>query len=207
MSKQIKSKRRVSDFGEVYTNEREVNAMLDLVKHEANRIDSRFLEPAAGNGNFLIKILERKLRTVRHHYKSNQSDYERYAFVAVSSIYGIDILEDNVQECRTRLFTYLKKQYDSLYKENYSYEFLDSIKYLLEKNVIWGDTLTGLKIGNPPEPIIFSEWTMINHYVKRKDFAMCDLLAYQDLSTNKNKTVIPRHEFKLIPFKEVSRLG
>ena len=207
MSKQIKSKRRVSDFGEVYTNEREVNAMLDLVKHEANRIESRFLEPAAGNGNFLIKILERKLKVVHKRYKKNQLEYERYSFLAVSSIYGIDILEDNVKECRLRLFTYLKKQYDSLYKENCSQEFLESIKYLLEKNVIWGDTLTGLKIGNPPEPIIFSEWTMINHYVKRKDFAMCDLLAYQDLSTNNNEIVIPRQEFKLIPFKEVSRLG
>ncbi|WP_195513425.1 SAM-dependent DNA methyltransferase [Turicibacter sanguinis] len=207
MSKQIKSKRRVSDFGEVYTNEREVNAMLDLVKYEANRIESRFLEPAAGNGNFLIKILQRKLKVVHKRYKKNQLEYERYSFLAVSSIYGIDILEDNVKECRLRLFTYLKEQYDSLYKESCSQEFLESIKYLLEKNIICGDTLTGLKIGNPPEPIIFSEWTMINHYVKRKDFAMCDLLAYQDLLTNKNKTVIPRHEFKLIPFKEVSRLG
>ena len=198
MSKQIKSKQRVKDFAEVYTNEREINAMLDLVKDEANRIDSRFLEPAAGNGNFLIKILERKLETVRNHYKSNQSDYELYAFVAVSSIYAIDILEDNVKECRTRLFSYLKEQYGSLYKENCSYEFLESIKYLLEKNIICGDTLTGLKIGNPPEPIIFSEWTMFDHYVKRKDFAMCDLLT---------GTAIPRYEFELIHFKKVSQLG
>ena len=207
MAKQIKSKRRVSDFGEVYTNEREVNAMLDLVKHEANRIESRFLEPAAGNGNFLIKILERKLKVVYKRYKKNQLEYERYSFLAVSSIYGIDILEDNVKECRLRLFTYLKKQYDSLYKENCSQEFLESIKYLLEKNIICGDSLTGLKIGNPAEPIIFSEWSMMNNYVKRKDFAMCDLLAYQDLSTNNNEIVTPRQEFKLIPFKEVSRLG
>ena len=207
MAKQIKSKRRVSDFGEVYTNEREVNAMLDLVKHEANRIESRFLEPAAGNGNFLIKILERKLKVVHKRYKKNQLEYERYSFLAVSSIYGIDILEDNVKECRLRLFNYLKKQYDSLYKKNCSQEFLESIKYLLEKNIICGDSLTGLKTGNPAEPIIFSEWNMMNNYVKRKDFAMCDLLAYQDLSTNNNEIVIPRQEFKITPFKEVSRLG
>ena len=197
MAKQIKSKERVKDFGEVYTNEREVNAMLDLVKDESERIDSRFLEPAAGNGNFLIKILERKLETVCNHY-NNQSEYERYAFVAISSIYAIDILEDNVKECRTRLFNYLKEQYESLYEENYSYEFLDSIKYILEKNIIWGDTLTGLKISNPTEPIIFSEWTMFDYCVKRKDFAMCDLLT---------ETIIPRQEFKPVYFKEVSQLG
>lgn len=177
MSKQVKSKQRVKDFGEVYTNEREVNAMLDLVKDEVNRIDSRFLEPSAGNGNFLIKILERKIETVYHNYKNSQSDYERYSFMAISSIYAIDILEDNIKECRTRLFNYLKEQYESLYKENYSYEFLDSIKYILEKNIIWGNTLTGLKMSNPTEQIIFSEWTMFDDCIKRKDFVMCDLLT------------------------------
>ena len=198
MPKQVKSKERVKDFGEVYTNEREVNAMLDLVKDESERIDSRFLEPAAGNGNFLIKILERKLETVCRYYKNNQSEYERYAFVAISSIYAVDILEDNVKECRTRLFNYLKEQYNFLYKENYSYEFLDSVKYILEKNIIWGDTLTGLKMSNPIEPIIFSEWTMFDYCVKRKDFAMCDLLT---------ETITPRQEFKPIHFKEISQLG
>ena len=207
MAKQIKSKQRVTDFGEVYTNEREVNAMLDLVKHEANRIESRFLEPAAGNGNFLIKILERKLKVVRRRYKNNQSDYERYAFLAVSSIYGIDILEDNIQECRERLFNYVKKQYRSLYKTAYSEEFLNAIQYLLTKNMICGDGLTGLTVGTQPEPIMFSEWTMINHYVKRKDFAMCDMLAYQDLANDKNEILKPREEFKRVAFKEVMTLG
>jgi SAM-dependent methyltransferase len=104
MEKQVISKKRVADHGEVLTGKREVNAILDLVKSEAERIDSRFLEPACGTGNFLAEILERKLRVVEVRYGKSQLDFERYAVLAVTSIYGIDILEDNVQQCRQRLF-------------------------------------------------------------------------------------------------------
>ena len=96
---QVKSKKRVTDHGEVFTSEREVNAMLELVKQETERIDSRFLEPACGNGNFLAEVLRRKLAIVEKKYKKSQLEYERYAILAVSSIYGVDILEDNAQEC------------------------------------------------------------------------------------------------------------
>ena len=206
MTKQIKSKQRVTDFGEVYTNEREVNAMLDLVKHEANRIESRFLEPAAGNGNFLIKILERKLKTVRRRYKQSQSEYECYAFLAVSSIYGIDILEDNIQECRDRLFAYVKKQYRSIYKTACSEEFLNAIQYLLSKNMICGDGLTGLKMGESAEPILFSEWALVKNKVKRRDFAMCDMIAYEEFHTEKRPVLKARKEYPLISLKEVAQL-
>jgi len=102
VSKQIKSKQRVADHGEVFTSPEIVNDMLNLVKQETERIDSRFLEPACGTGNFLAEILQRKLRVVENRYGKSQLEYERYAILAVSSIYGIDILEDNVQECRKR---------------------------------------------------------------------------------------------------------
>ena len=88
----IKSKQRVADHGEVLTGLREVNAMLNLVQQEADRIESRFLEPACGNGNFLAEILVRKLRVVEKRYAKSQLEFERYAVLAVSSIYGIDIL-------------------------------------------------------------------------------------------------------------------
>lgn len=101
---QVRSKKRVTDHGEVFTNDREVNAMLDLVKHETERIDARFLEPACGNGNFLAEVLRRKLNVVEQRYSKSQIEWERYAVIAVSSIYGVDILEDNAQECRERLF-------------------------------------------------------------------------------------------------------
>ena len=94
---QVRSKKRVTDHGEVFTNDREVNAMLDLVKHETERIDARFLEPACGNGNFLAEVLRRKLNVVEQRYSKSQIEWERYAVIAVSSIYGVDILEDNAQ--------------------------------------------------------------------------------------------------------------
>src|SRR2546430_4124039 len=103
MTAQIKTKQRVADHGEVLTGTREVNAMLDLVKQETERIESRFLEPACGTGNFLTEILERKLRIVKSRYGKNKWDFERYAVLAVSSIYGIDCQLDNVEKCRERL--------------------------------------------------------------------------------------------------------
>jgi hypothetical protein len=97
---QIKTKQRVADYGEVYTAPREVNAMLDLVKQETERIESRFLEPACGTGNFLLEVLSRKLTRIVSRYAQGPAaarlEYERYAVSAVSSLYGIDILEDNV---------------------------------------------------------------------------------------------------------------
>jgi len=97
---QIKHRTRVTDHGEVFTHEREVNSMLDLVKQETERLDSRFLEPACGNGNFLAEVLNRKLRILKNRYSKSQYDYERYSVVVISSIYGIDILKDNVEECK-----------------------------------------------------------------------------------------------------------
>ena len=109
--RQVKSRKRVADHGEVFTAEREVNAMLDLVKQETERIDSRFLEPACGDGNFLAEILRRKLNAVDARYKKSAADYEKYAVLAAASIYGVDILQDNVEECRKRLFEIWDKEY------------------------------------------------------------------------------------------------
>ncbi|MFN5763019.1 MAG: SAM-dependent DNA methyltransferase, partial [Pseudanabaena sp.] len=115
--KQVISKQRVTDHGEVFTNQREVNAMLDLVKQETERIESRFLEPACGTGNFLAEILERKLQVVQMRYGRVQLEYERNAVLTVSSIYGVDILEDNIQECRDRLFNIFNQKYTQLFED------------------------------------------------------------------------------------------
>ena len=120
MKSQIKSKKRVNDFGEVFTAEREVRAMCDLVKQETERIESRFLEPACGNGNFLVEILRRKL---------NKCSNEEEAITACSSIYGIDILEDNVKECRQRLQNLV-----------FQYYLLDCTN-IFNKNIVQGDFL------------------------------------------------------------------
>jgi hypothetical protein len=167
---QVKSKKRVTDHGEVFTNEREVNAMLDMVKHETERIDSRFLEPACGNGNFLAEVLYRKLNTVDLKYKKSQSDWERYAVIAVSSIYGVDILEDNAQECRERLFRIFDERYSLNFKEKCKQECRKSIQFILKRNILWGDALD---FTNPvtKEPIVFSEWSAVNGtMLKRRDY-------------------------------------
>lgn len=167
---QVKSKQRVTDHGEVFTSQREVNAMLDLVKHETERIDSRFLEPACGNGNFLAEVFRRKLEVVDSRHGKNQIEWERYAVIAVSSIYGVDILEDNALECQERLFTIFSKMYLKKFGTNGKVELIKSIKFILEKNILWGDALD---FTNPitKKPIVFSEWSMVSEtMLKRRDF-------------------------------------
>ena len=167
----MKSKQRVADHGEVFTAEREVNAMLDLVKQETDRIDSRFLEPACGTGNFLTEVLIRKLSIVEKKYKRNQLDFERYSVVAISSMYGVDILEDNIAECRERLFNIFNKKYMKIYKKKSKDSVRDSIKFILDKNIICGDALSLKTVGSNPIPIIFSEWAMpFGSMIKRRDY-------------------------------------
>src|SRR5437867_586355 len=138
MESQVISKQRVADHGEVLTGKREVNAMLDLVKQETERIDSRFLEPACGDGNFLTAILERKLAVVEKRYRRSQLEFERYAVLAVSSIYGIDILEDNVQQCRDRLYRVFDSDYYSrLFKDYSKDKCREAARFILERNIIW----------------------------------------------------------------------
>lgn len=167
---QVTSKQRVADHGEVFTAEREVNAMLDLVKQETERIDSRFLEPACGNGNFLAEILRRKMAVVESRYSKNQTEFERYAVLAVSSIYGVDILEDNTVECRERLFKIFDEKYTQIYKEECKEECRNSVHFLLKRNILWGDALD---FTNPvtKEAIVFSEWSAFNgSMIKRRDY-------------------------------------
>lgn len=169
-NKQVKSKQRVADHGEVFTNSREVIAMLDLVKVESERIDSRFLEPAMGDGNFLAEVLSRKLDSVDLKYKSIQFEWERYAIIAISSIYGVDILEDNAIECRHRLYKIFEERYSKLYNLNCKEECKRSVLFLLNRNILWGDALD---FTNPQtkKPIIFSEWSAVNGVLlKRRDY-------------------------------------
>lgn len=177
MEKHVVSKKRVADHGEVYTRAREVNAMLDLVKQETERIDSRFLEPACGTGNFLVEVLRRKLAVVASRYKSSQLEYERYAVLAVSSLYGIDLLSDNIETCRNRLFYLFDDNYLSLYQKKAKKECRKTVKYILGRNIIQGDALTLKTVGDNPQPIIFSEWSFVKgSMVKRRDFAFHQLI-------------------------------
>ena len=160
----------MTDHGEVFTSDREVNAMLDLVKQETERIDSRFLEPACGNGNFLAEVLKRKLGVVEKRYRKSQLEWERNSLIAISSTYGVDILEDNTLECQERLFAIFSKLYLDSFGSNAKMEFLKSIKFILSRNILWGDALD---FTNPvtKKPIVFSEWSMVNeNMLKRRDY-------------------------------------
>lgn len=182
MEKQVISRKRVSGYGEVLTGRREVNAMLDLVKSETERIDSRFLEPACGTGNFLAEILERKFHVVEARYGKNQLDYERYAILAVSSIYGIDILEDNVQQCRQRLFGIFDLYYLRLFKNKTNDNCRESVRFILNHNIVWGDALSLKTVGEKPGHIVFSEWSPVNgSMLKRRDFTFHGLLEHEGM--------------------------
>lgn len=213
MENQIVSKKRVTDHGEVLTSKREVNAMLDLVQQETARIESRFLEPACGTGNFLTEILDRKLRVVEARYGKSHLEYERNAILAVSSIYGIDILEDNVLECRKRLFDIFDQKYTILFKQKAKDKCRDAVKYILERNIIRGDALTLKMVGDNPQPIVFSEWSPVNgSMLKRRDFtfhglldhaAMKELPLFSDLGEDVFIPT-PLKEYPLAHFLEVA---
>ena len=180
--KQVISKQRVTDHGEVFTNQREVKGMLDLVKQETERIESRFLEPACGTGNFLAEVLERKLEVVKSRYGKVNLEYERNGVLAVSSIYGIDILEDNVQECRDRLFNIFNQKYTVLFADLANDKCREAVRYILSRNIIHGDALTLKTVGDRPEPIIFSEWSPVNgSMIKRRDFSFKELLHHESM--------------------------
>lgn len=163
------------EHGEVFTNEREVNAMLDMIKQETERIESRFLEPACGDGNFLAEVLRRKLAVVKSFYRRSPAEYMRYAFVAVASIYGVDILEDNARDCRKRLLGIVKRESKAAIKSAVDPMFLEAVSYVLEKNILCGDALT-LKNAEG-RPITFAEWSIVTgDKVKRRDYLLSELL-------------------------------
>ena len=152
---QIKSKERVRDLAEVFTSEREVNSMLDLMKnhYQAENVETTFFEPSCGNGNFLITILERKLNTVKARYKK-QVEVEFYIAKAVASIYGVDISLENIQEAHERMLYTIKSFYSKTWNTRKANEgFYDSIKWIIEKNIILGDML------NKADEVVFIEYT------------------------------------------------
>ena len=184
-NKQIKSRKRVVDHGEVFTNEREVKAMCDLVNDETQRIDSRFLEPACGDGNFLAEILDRKLAVVKKKYRRSVMDFEKNSLLAVSSLYGVDIMMDNVIVCRERLFKIWDKQYKAVCKKECSEDMRESIRFILSKNIVCGNALTLHEVdenGNDTEdPILFSEWGFVTGpQLSRSEYTFDEILKQNE---------------------------
>lgn len=188
MTRQVKSKQRVADYGEVFTADKEVNAMLDLVKQETERVDSRFLEPACGDGNFVAEILRRKLEAAKKRAippkkkKPLPMEFEKQSIMAVASIYGVDLMMDNVLACRERLYEIWNEEYETICKKEISEDCREAVRFILSKNIVCGNALS-LKLvddeGNDrEEPIVFSEWSFVmGDKMQRKDYRFDKLLA------------------------------
>ena len=167
----VKSKQRIANHGEVFTPAWMVEAMLDLVKGETERIDSRFLEPACGSGNFLVRILQRKLAAVE--LKFGKSDFEKrhYALLALMCAYGIELLTDNIAECRANMLEILA---DYLNLEE-SADFYRAAVYVLSQNLVHGNALTMRT--SDDQPITFAEWGYLGKgKFQRRDFRL-DILT------------------------------
>ena len=172
---QVKEKQRVADYGEVFTAEREVKAMCDLVKGECERIESRFLEPACGEGAFLLEILSRKLQACARQADGSLADFELCSVLAVSSLYGVDLMPDNVNICRDKLFSLWKTHYEAFGGDEDS-ACCGTVRFILEKNILCGDTLT-MRCQNG-SPLVFAEWTLTkDKEIKRRDYQLDRLLT------------------------------
>lgn len=175
---QIKSKKRVADHGEVFTNEREVKAMCDMVGHDAIGIESRVLEPACGDGNFLAEILSRKLAQVSLKNPSAPEKWTSDSLIALTSIYGIEILADNAQDCRQRLRDLWCAEYLKSIGTVVPPAILNSVETILNANILCGDALT-LKCADG-SPIVFPRWDALEDgLVKRTDFELATVLEMQ----------------------------
>jgi hypothetical protein len=172
----IVSKQRVADHGEVFTPGWLVDAMLDLVKDETERIDSRFLEPACGSGNFLVKILQRKLAAVEMKYGKSDFEKRHYALFALMCIYGIELLQDNIHECRANLI----ELFDDYLGLTPADELSRAARYILSRNIIHGDARKMLDANG--SPILFAEWGYLGKgKFQRRDFSLKSLTLMSGL--------------------------
>lgn len=161
----IKSKERVADHGEVFTPPWMVEAMLDLVRGEAERIDSRFLEPACGSGNFLVQVLVRKLAAVESKFGKSPFERQHYALLALMSIYGVELLVDNIGECRANLLEVLADYLELVETD----ELYGAASYVLSQNLVHGDALTMRT--SDGKAIVFAEWGYLGKgKFQRRDF-------------------------------------
>nr|WP_155048980.1 N-6 DNA methylase [Microbacterium sp. ZXX196] len=166
----VKSRQRVADHGEVFTPRWLVEDMLNLVQSETERIDSRFLEPACGSGNFLVPILERKLVAVERRHGASVFERRHYALYALMCVYGIELLEDNARECRENL----SGTFARFLKSDAPDEWIRAADAVLAANIVQGDALKMTTATGAP--IVFPEWGYLGRgRFQRRDFAYDNL--------------------------------
>jgi SAM-dependent methyltransferase len=161
----VRSKQRVADHGEVFTPSWMVEAMLDLVKAESERIDARVLEPACGSGNFLVAALRRKLAAVELKFARSEYEKRHYALLGLMCLYGIELLPDNIAECRQNMLDVLSNHLEL----DETDDLFQAAVAVLAINVVHGDALT---MRTPEdEPITFAEWGYLGKgKFQRRDF-------------------------------------
>jgi hypothetical protein len=185
----VRSKQRVADHGEVFTPAWMVEAMLDLVKAESERIDSRFLEPACGSGNYLTEVLRRKLVAVELRYAKTDFEKRHYALFGLMCIYGIELLEDNIAECRENMLEILA-DYLVLDEEDDAYR---AASFVLSQNIVHGDALTMLT--GEGRPIVFSEWGYLGKgKFQRRDFRFDNLTQMSSFGEDTLFADLGKHE-------------
>ena len=177
VTKQIKSKKRVTEFGEVNTSFQTIEHIIDLVGNEAMRYDSKFLDPACGDGNFLVALFDRKLASLEGKLHKNATLCEEKLMIALGSIYGIDKLKDNIVEARIRILKQFSNAYAKLFDSEVKKNTLCSAEYIVSKNIIYGDVLT-LEDYESRNEIIFSEWFFSNMQINKIDHRIKSLLNY-----------------------------
>lgn len=165
--------------------------------------DYVFIEPACGNGNFLVEILTRKLATVKRLYKSNPYDFDRYSVLAVTSVYGVDIMQDNTEECRNRLYSIWEKEYKAVCKKQCNDDTRKSVKYILQKNILCGNALTLMCVDEQQKdtdiPIVFPEWSMVlGTKLKRRDFRLDVLLKVNENQKIKTTIAVQFRRYKSV---------
>lgn len=210
MEKQVKSKERVAARGEVFTAEREVKSMCDLVATQCDNVDATFLEPACGDGNFLAEILDRKLARVKKDAKSDNIAWEWLSVRAVASLYGVDIMQDNVEECRKRLFEKWNKAYKGTCKKNRNEETCNTVQYILSKNIITGNALTLMCVDenqqDTDEYITFSEFKTCGrmYMLKRRDFRLDVLLKANEKPKNRGQLSLLENDDDIYEYLEIN---
>lgn len=166
----VRSKQRVADHGEVFTPAWMVEDMLNLVKDESERIDSRVLEPACGSGNFLVPVLLRKFATVQERYGKSEFEKRHYALFALMCTYGIELLADNAEECRHNL----AEVFNTFLGIGNGDQWAQAARAVLAVNIVQGDALTMTMPSG--QPITFPEWAYLGKgEFQRRDFRYDDL--------------------------------
>lgn len=192
----MRSKERAVQHGEVFTPSWVVDLMLDLVEDESKRIDSRFLEPACGSGNFLLPVLRRKLTTVHSRYAKSDFEKRHFALLAVMSIYGIELLEDNVKECRENLAEVFS-QYLGIGSSDIWFEAVNAV---LTANIVHGDALSLTTRESVPQPIAFPEWSYLGRGLyRRRDFRYDTLVKMSSFAVEESLFADPGDHEIFVP--------